>query len=116
MNIGIHIRIVMKPMFNSTRALLPPTNIVWRRFWASCCPSILGSAISAVLPYFGLVLCHTFNILALISKKEQFKIPLCPYKITNALNAGRSEDKFEQNANFQLPYFRLFSVYIRANG
>ena len=74
------------------------------------------SPLSAVLPYFGLVLCHTLNILALKSKKEQFKIPLCPYKITNALNAGRFEDKFEQNANFLLPYFWLFSVYIRANG
>ena len=94
MNIGIHIRIVMKPMFNSTRALLPPTNILWRRLWASYCQPILGSAISAVLPYFGLVLCHTFNILALISKKEQFKIPLCAYKIANVLNAGRIKDKF----------------------
>ena len=112
MNIGIHIRIVMKPMFNSTRALLPPTNILWRRFWASCCLSILGSAISAVLPYFGLVLCHTFNILAVKSKKEQFKIPLCPYKITDALNAGRFEDKFEENPNLLLPYFWLFSVDI----
>ena len=68
--------------------------------------------LSAVLPYFGLVLCHTFNILAVKSKKEQFKIPLCPYKITDALNAGRFEDKFEENPNLLLPYFWLFSVDI----
>ena len=74
------------------------------------------SQLSAVLPYFGLVLCHTFKILALKSKKEQFKIPLFPYKITDTLNAGRIEDKFEHNANFLLPYFWLVLVYIRANG
>ena len=70
-----------------------------------------------MLSGLGLVLRHTLNILALkLKKKEEFKIPVCQYKITNALNAGRIEDEIEQNANFLVPYFWLFSVYIRANG
>ena len=44
-----------------------------------------GSAISAVLPYFGLVLCHTFNFLALKSNKEQLKLQISPHEITNVL-------------------------------
>ena len=75
-----------------------------------------GSAISAVLQYFRLILCHTFNFLALKSNKEQLKFPICPYKIANVLNAGRIKHEVEQNANFLLSYFWLFSVYIRANG
>ena len=64
-----------------------------------------GSAISAVLPYFGLILCHTLNFLSLKSNKEQLNLPISPYEIADVLTGVRIKHEFVPNAKFLLSNF-----------